>query len=161
MLSLPCFSVRTCRSARYLAAALGVRSGRGFGVIGLTLALAGCVDGVAPAAPKSPICKCAPPAACPANVCDLQIDVSAKTCSGQVSKVEVLIGDELEPEVFEVGTPRRSCATMARGATVSLRARSDTTWQWVEDVVCPAAAMGDVQGPTVVRVLNCTVAPGP
>lgn len=134
------------------------------GLLALSCALAllwGCADGVPLAAVKTPTCKCAPPAPCPTNVCDLQIEVSAKTCTGQVSKVEVLVGDELEPEVFTLGNARRTCATVPRGATVALHARSDTTWQWVEDVVCPASAAGDSQGPTVVRVLNCSVAPKP
>lgn len=118
-----------------------------------------CVDGVVPDSPKAPTCKCAPPALCPVDVCDLQIELSPKTCTGKVGNVEVLMGDELEPALFTVGTPQRTCGTIPRGATRKLYARSDTTWQWIEEIACPPAAAGDKQGVTVVRVLNCATSP--
>lgn len=118
-----------------------------------------CVDGVAVDNPKlAGACQCSPPAPCPTNVCDLQIEVSAKSCSGDVTEVEVMIGDELEPATFAPGVPRRTCATLPRGATRTLRARANTRWQWVEQVACPPAAADDTVGPTVIRVLNCTAA---
>ncbi len=121
--------------------------------------LTGCVDAVEPDSPKSPTCKCAPPALCPADVCDLQVELSTKTCSGKVTKVEVMMGDELEPALFSVGIPQRTCGTIPRGATRKLYARSDTSWQWIEEIACPPAAAGDKQGVTVVRVLNCATSP--
>ena len=120
-----------------------------------------CVDAVVRDAPKSPTCKCAPPALCPVDVCDLQIELSTKTCADKVSKVEVMLGDELEPNLFTVGTPQRTCGTLPRGATRKLYARSDTSWQWIEEIACPPAAAGDKQGVTVVRVLNCATSPKP
>lgn len=121
-------------------------------------ALSGCVDAMPPDTAAAPVCKCAPPALCPADVCDLQIELSPKTCTGVVSKVEVLLGDALEPEAFVLGSPRRTCGTIKRGQSVKMYARSDTTWQWVEEVACPPAAAGDQNGVTVVRLLNCATA---
>lgn len=132
-----------------------------FGKLWMLLALVaalpglGCVDAVVPETAPAPICKCAPPALCPADLCDLQIELSPKTCTGVVSKVEVLLGDSLEPETFALGTPRRSCGTIKRGETVKMYARSDASWQWVEEIACPPAAPGDQTGVTVVRLLNC------
>ncbi len=116
----------------------------------------GCQTGTPPDAPKAPTCQCSANEPCPTSRCDLQIELSSATCKGQADYAEVLIGGELEPDRYDLGKPRRSCATLARGATAMLQARSNTTWQWAEEVVCPAAAPGDVQGPTIVRVLNCT-----
>ncbi len=124
----------------------------------LLAVLGGCQTGVAPGAPKTPTCQCSATDPCPTSRCDLQIELSAATCGGQAATVEVMVGDELEPETYAVGKPRRSCATLARGATALLQARSNTTWQWAEEVICPAASPGDTQGPTIVRVLNCTAA---
>ncbi len=119
----------------------------------------GCVAGVPVDSPKvASACQCSPPQPCPTSVCDVQIDVSAKTCGGEVSEVEVLIGDELEPVAFVPGEPKRTCATIPRGSTRMLRARADSRWQWQEEVACPPAAAGDTIGPTVVRVLNCVAA---
>ena len=114
-----------------------------------------CVDAVAPDKVAELTCKCDSPKACPADVCDLQLEISEKTCTGKVTKIEVLLGDQLEPGVVQIGSPRRTCATIPRGGVLKLNARSDTTWQWIEDIQCPPAGPGDTQGVTVVRVLNC------
>lgn len=132
---------------------------RGFSLALGVVLWSSCVDAVVPDTPKAPTCKCAPPALCPADVCDLQIELSSKTCTDKVGKVEVMMGDELEPALFTVGTPQRTCGTIPRGGTRKLYARSDTSWQWIEEIACPPAAAGDKQGVTVVRVLNCATAP--
>jgi len=120
-----------------------------------------CVDGVAPDKPAAFACKCAADKPCPADVCDLQIELSTKTCAGKVNKVEVLLDDQLEPGVVEYGAPRRTCATIPRGGVKKLYARSDTAWQWIEDIQCPPAGPADSQGVTVVRVLNCSTSAQP
>ncbi len=121
----------------------------------LSLGSASCADGVAPDQPAAFACKCPADKPCPPEVCDVQIEISTKTCQGKVGKVEVLIGDQLDPEPVTFGSPRRTCATIGRGQVQKLHVRSDTTWQWIEDLACPPAGPGDTQGVTVVRVLNC------
>ena len=124
----------------------------------LLLGATGCVDAVAPDKVADITCKCEPGKACPAEVCDIQVEISENTCAGKVTKVEMLLGNQLEPGVVTLGSPRRTCATIPRGSVQKLYARSDTSWQWIEDIQCPPAGPGDTQGVTVVRVLNCTVA---
>lgn len=128
-------------------------------VAGLWICAAvGCADAV----PTDPVpavtCKCEAGKPCPVNACDLQIELSQASCAGKVSKVEILLGDQLEPQPVLLGTPRRLCAGMNRGQVLPMRARSDTSWQWNEDIACPPASPDDTQGVTVVRVLNCIAA---
>ena len=129
--------------------------------VALGLPLVQCADGITPDQPATFACKCPADKPCPTEVCDVQIEISQKTCAGKVAKVEVLIGDKLDPEPVTFGTPRRTCATIGRGQVQKLHVRSDTTWQWIEDLACPPAGPSDTQGVTVVRVLNCTTSTSP
>ncbi len=97
-----------------------------------------CVDGV-----------------CPANVCDVSVELEAATCGAVVNQVEVMLDDRLEPAIWVPGATLRSCGTLARGAKATLVGRSDTGWAWDDIVECPAAAAGETKGPTIVRVLHC------
>lgn len=136
----------------------------------LALALLPACDS-APAAPlPAPglACACQAPQACPANVCDLQIEIAAKSCTGQVGDVELMLGNQLDPRTFRVGQPQRTCATIPRGTSLKLWARatrpadagsSVLDWQWVEDITCPAQAPQDATGPTIARILECNEAP--
>lgn len=107
----------------------------------------------------TPTCKCQPPAACPKDVCDVQVDISTATCATEVGRVEVMVGTTLEPGTFRPGEPRRTCATIARGTQARVVARADTAWQWVEQVACPPASAADTVGVTLVRVFSCAEAP--
>ena len=119
-----------------------------------------CADAPVPLDPlPTPTCKCQPPAPCPKDVCDVQIDVAKVTCATEVGRVEVMIGTTLEPATFFPGEARRTCATIPRGTQARLVARADTLWQWVEQVACPPASAADTAGVTLVRVLSCAVAP--
>lgn len=124
--------------------------------LGLSALLAaGCADSVPVDAAKVAACTC-PAEGCPKDRCDLQIEVSAASCSKQgVTKVEILVGAELDPGVFVPGTPRRTCATIPRGTVAHLHARADAAWQWDEDVACPPATAQETRGPTLARLLNC------
>lgn len=120
---------------------------------------ASCIDGVPVDKVPAVVCKCEAGKPCPVDVCDLQVEISQKSCTGKVAKVEVLLGGQLEPAIVQIGSPRRTCATIERGKVLPLHARSDTSWQWIEDIACPPAGPSDSQGVTVVRVLNCTTGP--
>ena len=101
-------------------------------------------------------CKCTAEQ-CPVTVCDIELELDPKTCTGEVNSVEVLVGAQLEQHIWSPGDKKRTCSTIARGATVELYARADTPWQWREDITCPAPDGGvEANGPTIVRVLQCT-----
>lgn len=142
------------------------------------LALAAVLAGLAAcdAAPPSPrdapalACVCRAPAACPAEVCDVEIELAQATCAGQIGDVELMLGNQLDPQVFHVGQAQRTCATIARGSSLKLWARANRPkgaasqvpdWQWVEEIGCPARAPQDVTGPTIARVLQCSEATAP
>lgn len=118
--------------------------------------MTGCVA-AAPTLDPLPLaadCACAD-GACPVAVCDVSIEVEAATCASEVDKVEILIGDTLEPAIFVPGQLGRTCATIPRGGKAWLRARADKAWSWEEELTCPAAAPGETSGPTIARVLHC------
>ncbi len=115
-------------------------------------------------------CLCEAPAACPPDVCDVQIELAQASCTGQIGDVELMLGNQLDPKVFHVGKAQRTCATIARGTSLQLWARANRAkgagsqvpdWQWVEDVACPARAPQDVTGPTIARVLQCSETTAP
>lgn len=131
--------------------------------IGL-VCLCGCALACQTAPPLDPLpvatCAC-PDGVCPPSVCDLQIEVSADTCGGKVARVQLMLGDQLDPQIWQPGVPQRTCATIPRGSALKLAARADTQWQWSETLSCPALAAGDAKGPTLLRKLQCieTAAP--
>ena len=135
-------------------------------VLALTFATSACVTVPTPRAPEPVTCLC-PAAGCPADRCDLQIEIEAASCAGQVAVVEAEIGGQLEPTRFSVGQPRRTCVTLARGSSAQIIARaaapdsapdSVPEWQWQETVTCPAAQPGEQNGPTIARVFQCNAA---
>jgi hypothetical protein len=99
-------------------------------------------------------CKCNAQG-CPREVCDVQILVAKDSCAAQVGMVEVMIGLALETKTWQPGVAQRTCATIPRGTQKRLHARADSSWQWVEDVACPAASAADTQGLTINRLLAC------
>jgi hypothetical protein len=128
-----------------------------------SLALTACVTVPTPRAPEAVTCQCTAQS-CPVDRCDLQIDIEAGSCAGQVSVVEVEIGGQLEPRLFRVGQPQRTCVTLARGSSAQIVARAATPdgaaasvpeWLWQETVTCPAAQAGEQSGPTIARVFQC------
>ncbi len=122
----------------------------------------------APACQTSPVldplpvatCAC-PDGVCPPSVCDLQIEVSADTCGGKVTRVQLMLGDQLDPKTWSLGVPQRTCATIPRGSALKLAARADTQWQWSETLACPALVAGDAKGPTLLRKLQCVESAAP
>jgi hypothetical protein len=128
-------------------------------LIGIALALSTCLFGCGAEAasidePASPFCACKPE--CPVEVCDLQLEVDKASCGGLVSVVEVLIDGMLEPGVWLPGQPRRTCATVQRGAVFHVTARADTSWLWSPEITCPSQGELDaVNGTTISRVLQC------
>lgn len=126
-------------------------------VAALALLLAACACESAPPVDDLPLatCLCAD-GVCPPDRCGLQLEVSAQNCGGEVSKVEVLLGGVVDPEVLTPGQKTRTCLTLARGETATFFARSDGVWQWQETLTCPPAAAGESQGPILARVLNCS-----
>ncbi len=134
-------------------------AGRCLRLVGIAIALSTCFLGCgaeAPAIdePASPSCACKPE--CPVEVCDLQLEVDKASCGGRVSVVEVLIDGMLEPGVWVPGQPRRTCATVQRGAVFHVTARADTSWLWSPEIKCPSQAEpGAANGTTISRVLQC------
>jgi len=126
----------------------------------LTLACLACASDPAPVnQPLAPTCLCTG-GTCPVTVCDLQIEVLAKSCLPEgVRDVEILLGGHLEPASFQPGFAQRTCGTIARGQSAMLHARADQTWQWSQSIACPPAQAGDSKGPTLVLPLNCRTAP--
>ena len=108
--------------------------------------------------PLSTDCACAG-GACPTSVCDISVELEAATCGSQLKHVELLIDDELESAIWVPGDALRTCATIPRGAKATMVARSDTGWGWEDPIECPAAEVGETQGPTITRVLHCVTAP--
>lgn len=137
----------------------GWLQGMGFGPTVCTMMLAlfalGCES--APPVDDLPLatCQCTD-GVCPPDRCGLQLEVAASSCSGEVSKVEVLLAGAVDPEILRPGQKTRTCLTLARGETATFFARSDGVWQWQETITCPAAVAGEAQGPILARVLNCT-----
>lgn len=93
---------------------------------------------------------------CPPDRCGLQLEVAADNCTGEVTKVEVILGSAVDPEILRPGQKTRTCLTLGRGETATFYARSDGDWQWQETLTCPAAQPGESQGPIIARVLNCS-----
>jgi hypothetical protein len=135
----------------------------------LGLALLPACDSAPPTPLPAPglACVCQAPDACPANVCDVQIEIAQASCKSQVGEVELMLGKQLDPRLFQVGQAQRTCATIPRGTSLKLWARASRPtgagssvldWQWVEDIACPAQAPQDTSGPTIARVLECNEA---
>ena len=129
----------------------------------------GCAAEVAPIAPLPfGACACQENAAgeatggsaCPTSVCDLQVEIDPGSCGSKVGLVEILIGGQLEPNIWKPGDKTRTCATIPRGGKGQFVARADTAWQWKEEIACPAPdGTAEKTGPTIVRVLHCTSEP--
>ena len=124
-------------------------------LLGSIAVLAGsCAQAADVDTPENYPCLCEPNG-CPADRCNLDLEVAAGTCTGQLTQVEVLLGDQLEWGTWKTGERRSSCATWPAGTTIRLQARSDTDWLWVEDVECPAPSLGATIGVSVARKLQC------
>ncbi len=132
------------------------------------LVCVGCATAVAPIDPLPfGACACQDAAGaatvgstCPTSVCDLQVEVDPESCGSKVALVEILIGGQLEPNIWKPGDKTRTCATIPRGGTGQFIARADTAWQWREAITCPAPdGATEKNGPTIVRVLHCTSEP--
>lgn len=128
---------------------------------GSLVCLAACADDV----PLDPLpavaCRC-DASGCPKDVCGLQVEVLAASCRAEhVEVVELLLGDQLEPEPFRTGEARRACVSLPRGSVRKMHARADAGWQWIENVSCPAATADETRGPILSLPLNCTTGAGP
>ncbi len=98
--------------------------------------------------------------ACPTTVCDLRIEVAGDSCQGELTRLEVMVGDRLETSIWKPGDSLRTCATIERGQSATVFARADTAWQWSEEISCPLPAGGaETEGPTIARVLHCLTGP--
>jgi len=94
---------------------------------------------------------------CPIDRCDVEITVSQETCAPEVGKVEVLVGDQLEPFDWAPGVAQRTCATIPAGSTATIYARADSPWVWTLALPCakPTGTPPPAVGKTIPIVLNC------
>ncbi len=92
---------------------------------------------------------------CPIDVCGVRLTVEAESCQGKVGAVEIMLGETLEPHVWQPGDTVTACASIARGKAVTMQARADKGWKWTEEVFCPDPEAGQTVGPTITRILHC------
>ncbi len=101
-------------------------------------------------------CQKSDPPRCPVDVCDLRLEIESASCLGEVNLVEIQIGASLEKHIWLPGQPARTCATVKRGQSFSVVARSDTSWRWSPTIACPKdVEAGATEGTTVSRLLQC------
>ena len=91
-------------------------------------------------------------ASCPATHCGVRVTVDKSSCDGKVAKVEVMVGETLEPKVWRVGEPRLTCAAIAAGEEAVVQARADTPWKWKS---LPLKCAKDSAGSAIEHVLEC------
>lgn len=118
--------------------------------------LVACADSVALDPLPEIVCRC-DASSCPKDVCGLHVEVLAASCAAEgVVQVELLLGDQLDPQPFRTGEPRRACVSLPRGSVRKMHARADAGWQWIENVTCPAATPEETSGPVLTLPLNCS-----
>ncbi|GEM_PF-2953461 len=126
-------------------------------VVAAILASAGCsvephaLDEAAKPA-SCPCLKTDGSASCPATHCGVRVTVDKASCDGKVNKVEVMVGETLEPKVWRVGEPQLACAAIEAGKEAIVQARADSPWKWKS---LPLTCAQDSAGSAIEHVLEC------
>ncbi len=89
---------------------------------------------------------------CPQTHCGLRILVDSATCKDKLTRVEIMIGDTLEPEPWKLGAARMACRGLAGGDKAVVYARADTPWMWQSE---PLECVASQAGKAIDHVLEC------